>query len=311
VPSDQVSHQVIIFGFNRPEMIARRLEELLEIAPQNVLISIDYKDDVMTQKMKSVIESYLVRWPEKSLIDYRIHNANQGLVSHITQTITDCLNQYECAVIIEDDISFSAGFYESALWYMKSNILRTRYSSFGGFSMFPKIGILENINIFRETPYFACWGWVIARENWIGYKTDLNNEEIQRTLAHSKTWNELSKKQQLTWLGRFNKAKFYPANTWDIQFQYHSFKIDKLNLVPVMRIVDNEGFSDIRGTHTQSPRPKILGKFNFISRRVNKTISPWWVSRIFVFIESIFFFEDVRVNTKAKKLLKRYLGVNA
>ncbi len=307
MPIDEVSHQVIIFGFNRPEMLARRLEEVLEIAPRNVFISIDYKDELMSQEIKLIIESFLPRWPANSSIEYRIFEVNQGLVRHITQTITECLNHYECAVIIEDDISISRAFYDSALGYMKSRSLRNAYSSFSGFSVFPKFKPLQNFNAYRESPYFACWGWVIARENWNGYKVDLNGEDIILSLTQSKVWNSLNRNQQITWLGRFNKAKQNPANTWDIQFQYHSFKIGKLNLVPVMRTVDNEGFSDFRSTHTRNIRPKILGKFNFNTTRVINVTTPLPISKLLARVESIIFFEDSRIHPSFKKVIKKFL----
>lgn len=305
---DGVRHQVIIFGFNRPEMIERRLKEVLKIAPPHVFVSIDYKDIVMLGEMKAIVESYIEMWPTKSSLTYRLHTQNQGLVSHISQTISESLEEYECAVIIEDDISISKGFYESALRYMGSNFLRKTYLSFGGFSIFPKLGLLEKFNIFRATPYFACWGWVIARENWHGYEIDLNNEDISLALSQSKVWNSLHKNQRATWMGRFNKAKLNPANTWDVQFQYHSFKIDKLNLVPVVRLVDNEGFSDSRGTHTQSMRPRILGEFKFATRRVHNLILPRWASKILVYAESIIFFEDFYLHPNIKKIARKFLN---
>ena len=43
-------HQMLVFGFNRPEMIERRLDEVLRIAPPNVFVSIDYKDDVKSKE---------------------------------------------------------------------------------------------------------------------------------------------------------------------------------------------------------------------------------------------------------------------
>ena len=299
-----VQHQILVFGFNRPEMIERRLDEALRIAPPNVFVSIDYKDDVISKEMQSILEKYRQIWPSHSSLTYRLHTENQGLVSHLTQTITECLENYECAVVIEDDVAISQGFYESANVYMKSKDLRSRYATFGGFSFFPHVGFLERYNFYRPTPYFACWGWVITRENWSGYKTDLSSEDVSNALLNSGVWNRLNKKQQNTWRGRFNKAKSNPSNTWDIQFQYHSFKIDKLNLAPVMRLVDNQGYNDVRGSHTQHKRPVLLGQFKFAKNRVNNLILPVWAANFFVYIESVLFFEDLWLPPTVKKIAK-------
>jgi hypothetical protein len=289
-------------------MIERRLEEISRIAPPNVFVSIDYKNKVLSEEMKSILEKYQFIWPPDSSLNYRIHTKNQGLVTHITETISEFLEHYDCAVVIEDDISISKAFYESAIVYMESKLLRSRYASFGGFSLFPKIGLLEGVNTFRPTPYFACWGWVVAKENWIGYRADLNGEDIPHNLFQSKVWNNLDSKQRGTWKRRFEKAKLNPYNTWDVQFQYHTFKIDKLNLVPFMRLVDNEGFSDLRGTHTQFARPRALGKFKFANKAIHVFILPIWVSKFLVYLESRIFFEDISIHPQLKKIVRILLN---
>jgi hypothetical protein len=75
-----------------------------------------------------------------------------------------------------------------------------------------------------------------------------------------------------------------PKTTWDIQFQYTSFANDFYNIVPINRIVDNEGYSDSRASHTienkpfwfkngisdQKIRPKVLRKN--VSKLFNKMV---------------------------------------
>jgi hypothetical protein len=286
-------------------MIIKRLEEIRKIEPPNVLVSIDYKDPELSNDMNEILAKYSSKWPSIYLFNYRVNKENLGLVSHLTQTITESLREYECVIIIEDDISISQGFYDASVTYMNSMALRSRFASFGGFSILPKSRILERLNGLRPTPYFACWGWVISRENWIGYTSDLSGEDFSKTLNESKVWNQLKKKQKETWIGRFNKARLNPSNTWDIQFQYHSFIIDKMNLVPIFRLVDNEGFSDSRSTHTQSIRPLILGKFGFSTHGIINFVLPVWVSKTFIYIESIVFFEDSPCLQNLKKVIKK------
>jgi hypothetical protein len=46
-------------------------------------------------------------------------------------------------------------------------------------------------------------------------------------------------------------VKNNPSYTWDVQMQYTSFLFDFTNLAPVFRFSDNEGFNDIKATHTK------------------------------------------------------------
>ena len=212
----------------------------------------------------------------------------------ISPPITDYLRTYEFVIVVEDDISVSEGFYNSALLYMAKKSLQEKYASFSGYSIFPAFRGIDRWNLLRESPYFACWGWVVSRENWKDFKVDIRSEEITKILNQSKVWNSLNRKQKETWLGRFRKSQDNPWNTCDIQFQYHSFKLDKLNLAPTWRIVENEGFDDPRSTHTQNTRPRIMGRFRFSNIKVRSTFLPKFLNKHATRIESHVFFQDSR-----------------
>ena len=298
-------HILIVFGFNRIDKLRNRLLEIREIAPPKVLISIDFLNLETTTEFKALLESESESWPKNSILEFKLHSQNLGLVNHITQTITECLLNHEFVIVIEDDIVISRGFYESTLFYMTNTELAMKYASFGGYSIFPAIRGVDRYNLLRESPYFACWGWVVSRENWKDFKVDLRGEEITEILSNSKVWNNLNLKQRETWLGRFKKSQENPWNTWDIQFQYHSFKLDKLNLVPTLRIVENEGFGDPRSTHTQNIRPRIMGRFRFSNKKVRSIFLPKSINKHTTRIESLLFYQDSRQLFNLVKRLKK------
>jgi hypothetical protein len=287
-------------------MLRSRLIEISKIAPPQVLVSIDYKDNQTMLEMKSILSEFKRVWPNNSKLREHFHETNQGLVSHITSTLDESLKSNDCVIVIEDDISISLGFYESALEYMNSKALSEKYATFCGFSALPRSRFLDGFNKFRATPYFACWGWVVTRENWKGYRTELNCKEIVKELSQSHIWNTLSKNQQKTWLGRFNKAAKNPSNTWDIQFQFHTFSIDKENLSPIVRLVDNEGFSDRRSTHTQSNRPRILGRFDYSQAKLANSLVPARFAQLLALYEGLLFYEDFRLLHHLKRNVNRF-----
>ena len=288
------SHLLVIFGFNRIDKLRNRLMEIREIAPPNILISIDFLNPETTAEFNALLESEVKSWPKNSVLEFKLQTQNLGLVSHITKTVSESLLSYEFVIIVEDDIMISKGFYDSALVYMTEDSLANEYASFSGYSILPAYKGMELLNFLRETPYFACWGWVIARENWKDYKVDISGEKINENLQNSVVWNALNLKQKETWLGRFRKAQENPWNTWDIQFQYHTFKLDKFNLAPTWRIVENDGFNDSRSTHTQNIRPKIMGKIRFSTEVVKSELLPKFLNRQAIKIESQILYQDSR-----------------
>ena len=301
-------HLVIVFGYNRVDKLRNRLLELRKISPPKILVSIDFFSEEMSADFNFLMETEQGTWPENSTLEFKIHGRNLGLVRHITETITDCLRTYEFVILVEDDISVSEGFYNSSLAYITKKSFHERYTSFSGYSIFPAIRGVDRYNLLRESPYFACWGWVVSRENWKDFKVDLRGEEITETLSNSKVWNNLNLKQRETWLGRFKKSQENPWNTWDIQFQYHSFKLDKLNLVPTLRIVENEGFDDPRSTHTQNIRPRIMGRFRFSNKKVRSRFLPKSINKHTTRMESLLFYQDSRQLFNLVKRLKKLIN---
>ena len=71
----------------------------------------------------------------------------------------------------------------------------------------------------------------------------------------------MSAQERLIWKRRFGKVIQNPMSTWDFQMQFMSFKFDKLHYLPYFRIIDNEGFNDVRGTNITGRIPNwYLGK---------------------------------------------------
>ncbi len=88
--------------------------------------------------------------------------------------------------MVEDDISVSEGFYNSALVYIAKKSFHDKKATFSGYSIFPAFRGVVSWNLLRESPYFACWGWVISRNNWKDFIVDIGGEEITEILSHSK-----------------------------------------------------------------------------------------------------------------------------
>lgn len=293
---------VVLFGFNRPEKIVDRLKELELQPPINLLVSIDFHSANLSLEFEEILSGFAQKWPRNCGFKYVIHQKNHGLSSHITRTISENLVKYKAIIVIEDDISIGKGFINYMSQALSRQDFSQKYASVGGYSpiSFPKV--FERANRSRKSRYFLCWGWGTTRENWDNYRLDLSGIDFVRELTNSDPWKELSKSQQVTWLGRFRKASISPFHTWDIQFQYMSFLLGKRNLLPIARIVENDGYSDTRSSHTKSSRPRWMGR----SRKSELEPSQKTISRpidlLFSFYESMTISGDhvLRMEIKSK-----------
>jgi len=261
----------LLVGFNRPELIEKRLKEISKFPNLKLFISVDGpRNNSSDKKSNDEILKIIEKWKAKINVHEIIHKQNIGLAINITSAIHGILKDYENIFVIEDDVSVSNETYNAII--NLRNCVRTDVATIGGFGFTngqfinPKI-ILKNK--FRETPYFSAWGWCINRHNFSNYELDLSTKKIEKELADSKTWYKLDTKEKEVWKRRFNKVVQDPLYTWDFQMQFMSFKFEKTHLLPLFRMIENEGFNDDRGTNIKGRRPKW-----YIGEGSNFNISP-------------------------------------
>jgi hypothetical protein len=300
---------VILIGYSRIDLLRKRLEEVICLTPPNVFVSIDYSNPKRIEEITRLLRTFAQLWPKNSRLEYVLQERNLGLAEHVTQTISTQLRKYRNAIIIEDDITFTEQFYNAAKEYIYDDQLRKQFISFGGFSIWPPYTVLEKRNLFRQSPYFSCWGWVVSRENWVGYELNLSEINLSESLNHSKLWNQLTLEQQNTWLGRFEKIRMNPKLTWDIQFQFHSFKSDKPHLVPIYRLVENEGFNDSRSTNTKGNRPLVFGNFRLPTVELSPRLAGKLTTKILTWLDSAIFLEDRKIISKSIRLIRGRSGL--
>ena len=256
VADSQIDKTVIVlFGFNRPDFIRNRLEELTTLDNRNIFISIDWCDNDTTSGIETIVRNFLESTSSNSKFEYKIHKINQGLARHITMTISQLLEKFESVIVIEDDIRINRETIETfdfGLSYMNEN----KYiASIGGYSPIKIPGLFQWANCLRTSRYFSCWGWATNRTVWDRFSLDISNIDIAETLQDSSTFSRLNKFQKQTWLGRFKKIQSENPHTWDFQFQYMCYRNSMVNLLPLGRLTENLGFMDKRSAHTTNARP--------------------------------------------------------
>jgi len=279
--------KVLLFGYNRRDLLKDRLEELIRAKPLDLFVSIDWHSPEQTKIFEEMLKEYARVWPPNLLFEFKLHSSNQGLAVHLTETITKTLEHAEAVIVIEDDVSVSADFIKHATNQLLKESFQDKFSSIGGYSIIRLPKIFEGINFFRSSIYFQCWGWGTRREIWNKYILDMQGVDYKSNLAKSKSWNNLSKKQKNTWLGRFDKIQRNPIHTWDVQYQYLTFILDKKQMLPVGRLAENLGFGDKRSEHTKNKRPWWLGKPQHNSMQIYRSLDWGLINYFFQKIESL------------------------
>ena len=276
---------VLCITYNRPDYLRRRLIELLENEKvELVIISIDYCSDLITSENNLVIERFLLQHQNRIRVIQR--KKNLGIARHLPVAVSEVLSEFKYVIVIEDDIKIGHGAIKQ--FVSATSLLDSKPEIFtiGGFG--PTFWLGSNIrrNKWRESIYFSAWGWMTSKIKWQEYNASLSDEKINEALFEIQNYPKLNSRQINTWTLRFRKVQKNPEFTWDIQVQYWTFRLGRKHLLPVMRILENQGFSDLRSANTSDHRPRWMGKERTYQKQSTMGTSSRLISKLYTFADS-------------------------
>lgn len=271
------STALLLVGYNRPELLFKRISEIAVMNLDHIYISIDGGSESHSKEMLEFIDAAQSLLSNSKTLNITHHEKNLGMTKHITESITKVLDSHDSVAVVEDDIQLNRYFFRNIRNGLDILLDRKELGTVSAFSPLNFKGERIFRNTWRSTPYFYCWGWGCTKESWEKYRIKINESDLAVSLSDSNSWDRLSDYQKNYWISKFNRVKIDSEFTWDYQMQYISFKYNYLNLVPKYRFINNEGFNDIRAVHTKGNKPFLLRdharNFQIIEKETNKLIN--------------------------------------
>ena len=267
---------ILLIGFNRPDFIRDRVEEIcaLELPRLHIYVSLDYPRDGNLLDLSSHREilEYLRTVRKKHNINIFIEKSNQGCDKHIPSAISRVLQNCQGVLVIEDDIIISPNDIRAILHLAKLNYEKKVTGPIVAMSGVAGNNSI-NFNMWRKTRYFSAWGYFLFNNFWLLHKEicELDYYSIKKLLDNSSSWINLSRRKRSVWKERFSRANY------DYSIQRSVFALNAEVYAPVFRISNNIGFESAKASHTRFPPPIYLRKLvNFPSRtfRLNQIKSP-------------------------------------
>lgn len=256
---------VLLLGFNRPELLTKRINEIYESKVENLYISIDGGPDSHTPEMEE-FKSF-VREKLNYQTTYLVHHENNlGLVAHITDTISKIFLTFKYIIVIEDDVVLSENFITNMINGLN---LQSRLNQNGVVSGGSTIYNKKLRNKWRETTTPGMWGWACSATTWNGLRLNLVDVNLENELEKSFTWKSLTKTEKKYWIAQFIKVQKNPLYTWEYQFLFHLFKNNMINIAPIFSMTGNEGLNRIDAFHTSDSRSISMDRNN---KNVNNSL---------------------------------------
>ena len=237
---------IIVFAFNRVDAIKNLTESLLrneESSQSDIFFFVDgpranKHEDIPVNAVKEYIKSIT---GFKS-INYSFSDVNNGLGNSIIKGVTEVIEIYGKAIILEDDLICS----KNLLSFMNQGLDKYQDNK----DVFSICGYTNTIKLPKGYNYdaYSCvrsssWGWATWKDRWNSIDWKLTNwEECKK---HKSEFNKWGGSDCFGMLKGWKEGK---NKSWAIRFCYSQFVQNKIAIFPTTSKISNEGF-DGSGTN--------------------------------------------------------------
>ncbi len=241
---------VIIFTYNRPKHIQQTIQALQKNhLAENSEVFI-YSDGAKNDKSRTnvnLVRNYLKTINGFKTITIIERNKNWGLANNIINGVTDIINKYGNAIVLEDDLVTSPYFldfmnkaldfyidkkqiWHISAWVYPTNLIQKNYN--------------QDVFLWRM---MNCCGWATWRDRWRYF------EKIPDKLINNFSKKDIHKFNLDGISNHWNQVldnRNHILNTWAIFWYATIFKQNGLCLNPTISYLSNIGH-DGSGTHCQ------------------------------------------------------------
>lgn len=254
---------VVVFAFNRLDSLRNTITSLLtntEAKETHLFVFVDgpRKGKEGEQEKVAKVQEFVKSISGFKEIDYLFHESNKGLGSSIIYGVSQVLNQYDKAIVLEDDLIVSANF----LSFMNQGLDKYRHES----QVFSICGYSNKVCVpagYRSDAYFcprsSSWGWATWKDRWESVDWELKSWEDYK--KYRRKFNRWGGSDCWSMLEGWHDGK---NKSWAIRFCFAQFLQNKFSLFPIISKVNNNGF-DGQGTNCNK-----WSRFSFVFDISNK-----------------------------------------
>lgn len=232
---------IIVFAFNRLEALKATIASVLqnsEAAESELYVFVDGarpNKQGEIEKVHQVQEFVKTIFGFKS-IHYTFAKQNKGLGPSIIAGVTDVINQYGRAIILEDDLIVAQNFLSFMNQGLDKYEKEEKVFSVCGYS-----NKVKTPNDYLADSYFcvrsSSWGWATWANRWNSVDWDL--KDWKKYEGMKSAFNRWGGSDCFGMLQNWKEGR---NKSWAIRFCFSQFLQKKLSLFPIVSKVNNDGF---------------------------------------------------------------------
>ena len=236
---------IILFVYNRILHTKRTIDNLKKnylSRKSDLIIFSDGSRNDSDLKDINVVREYIRKIEGFKSIRIIERDSNWGLSKSIISDVTEVINRYGNAIVLEDDLITAPHFLEymnQALNYYKDE---EKVISIHGY-IYPIISKLPETFFIKGAD---CWGWATWKRGWDIFNSD--GKQLIQEIYDKKLQKEFNFNGCYDYTGMLKDQIKGRNNSWAIRWYASAFLKDKLTLYPGRTLVQNIGY-DGSGMH--------------------------------------------------------------
>ena len=240
---------VVVFAYRRADKIQSCLEALEKNVEADKTAVFLYADGAKNEKDRSGVEQtreFIGQYADRHKFGSFVVNCrerNMGLASSIITGVTEIIERYGKAIVVEDDLITSPDF----LLYMNDALVYyENRKEVGEISAFTHP--LNSLKDYEHDVYLTrkaeCWGWATWEDRWKLADWEMRSYAAFRRSRQDREFEKLQKG-----INRMLKQQMEgKLDSWAVRWCYSLFVNDRLTVYPKISRTQNIGF-DGSGVH--------------------------------------------------------------
>ncbi len=264
---------LILFAYNRPELVAKTLASLQDcrgVGQTHLWVFLDGpksdKDARLVKQVKEVVQSA----NRFKSIEVKEAKANMGLAKSTILGLSEVFSRYEAAIIMEDDLEVAPCFLEYMNHYMQQYKEESKVGSVQAFS-FP-VGETSEVYFLKK---FTSLGWGTWRRVWEKMCWD-----VEVLIGQVENKKEFDFYGSYPFYEQLLQQKKGEIDSWAVRMYASLYNQNLLSMYPAKSLVKHIGYA--KGTHYAGGRTVFDGEIeasNFVAQSPEITESEEMVEK--------------------------------
>ena len=232
---------IVLFAFNRPDRLKATIESLLKNEEAKDCELFVFVDGARPEKVGEADKVNEVRNVVKNImgfkeLHYSFSETNKGLGKSVIEGVSEVINKYGKAIILEDDLVLLPNF----IAYINQGLNRYQDEK-DVFSICGYSNRVKRPKGYLADTYFcnrsSSWGWGTWANRW--NSVDWTLEPFEQYLKYKSQFNRWGGSDCFGMLCGWHEGR---NKSWAIRFCFSQFLQKRVSLFPMESLVINEGF---------------------------------------------------------------------